>query len=410
MEENAFSNISSSSFLFDPLIEIESDVEQLTHALMNEGLYIEDEKLVKEVTGLGDAICTIHQMEGLNITKKVDVEVTRVDKNNDEGVSFEDMTHVVSQNNTVTNETRGDKGSNIDVAKLDNKDDKTKVDDENGASLEEKSDKYHDTDDIIGENHLLFEPIKEDWESLVFNMSNSSFMFDPLLHIESEVEPTDDVPMNEGVDIAEEKPIMVETGLGKTIFTINQIEGLRNTKQVDVAVERVEENNDELLNFEVKAHLVSLNDNFIGEERGDKGSDITVRKIENKDGISKVDGENGMLLDDKTYKNHDINGENNLISAPKKEDREESSMFSISSNPLVFDYTQSSDESGTEEEQDAFLKDLEQFHKNNFMEFKPPKFYGEGLNYLKLVPHVFMFVNHTRLYDYYGELNFLYWL
>jgi hypothetical protein len=76
----------------------------------------------------------------------------------------------------------------------------------------------------------------------------------------------------------------------------------------------------------------------------------------------------------------------------------------------VFDYTQSSDESGTEEEQDAFLKDLEQFHKNNFMEFKPPKFYGEGLNYLKLVPHVFMFVNHTRLYDYYGELNFLYWL
>jgi hypothetical protein len=26
------------------------------------------------------------------------------------------------------------------------------------------------------------------------------------------------------------------------------------------------------------------------------------------------------------------------------------------------------------------------------------------------VPHVFMFVNHTRLYDYYGELNFLYWL
>jgi hypothetical protein len=154
-------------------------------------------------------------------------------------------------------------------------------------------------------------------------MSNSSFMFDPLLQIESEVEPTNDVPMNEGVDIAEEKPIMVETGLGKTIFTINQIEGLRNTKQVGVVVERVEENNDELLNFEVKAHLVSPNDKVIGEERGDKGSDITVRKIENKDGISKVDGENGVLLDYKTCKYHDINGENHLISAPKKEDREE---------------------------------------------------------------------------------------
>jgi hypothetical protein len=144
MEESAFFNISSSSLLFDPLIEIESDVEQLTHAPMNEGLYIKDEKLVKEETGLGDAICTVDQMEGLNITKQVDVEVTRVDKNDDEGVSFEDMTHVVSRNNKVTNETRGEKGSDIDVAKLNNKEEKTKVDDENGALLEEKSDKYHD--------------------------------------------------------------------------------------------------------------------------------------------------------------------------------------------------------------------------------------------------------------------------
>ncbi|MCL7027043.1 hypothetical protein MKW94_023981 [Papaver nudicaule] len=42
------------------------------------------------------------------------------------------------------------------------------------------------------------------------------------------------------------------------------------------------------------------------------------------------------------------------------------------------------DDSGTEEEQSAFMKELENFFKEKSMEFKPPKFYGEGLNCLKL--------------------------
>uniref|UniRef100_A0A6N2LNL2 ARID domain-containing protein n=1 Tax=Salix viminalis TaxID=40686 RepID=A0A6N2LNL2_SALVM len=41
-------------------------------------------------------------------------------------------------------------------------------------------------------------------------------------------------------------------------------------------------------------------------------------------------------------------------------------------------------ESGTEEEQAAFMKDVESFHKQNHLEFKPPKFYKEELNLLKL--------------------------
>ncbi|KHG02403.1 AT-rich interactive domain-containing 3 -like protein [Gossypium arboreum] len=41
-------------------------------------------------------------------------------------------------------------------------------------------------------------------------------------------------------------------------------------------------------------------------------------------------------------------------------------------------------ESGTEEEQSVFMKQLEIFFKERGMEFKPPKFYGEGLNCLKL--------------------------
>ncbi|CAK7329049.1 unnamed protein product [Dovyalis caffra] len=41
-------------------------------------------------------------------------------------------------------------------------------------------------------------------------------------------------------------------------------------------------------------------------------------------------------------------------------------------------------ESGTDQEQAAFMKDVESFHKQNHLEFKPPKFYKEELNLLKL--------------------------
>ncbi|KAK8962963.1 AT-rich interactive domain-containing protein 3 [Platanthera guangdongensis] len=41
-------------------------------------------------------------------------------------------------------------------------------------------------------------------------------------------------------------------------------------------------------------------------------------------------------------------------------------------------------DSGTDEEQAAFMKELENFFKERSLEFKPPKFYGEGLNCLKL--------------------------
>ncbi|XVF74048.1 hypothetical protein PTKIN_Ptkin13bG0030300 [Pterospermum kingtungense] len=42
------------------------------------------------------------------------------------------------------------------------------------------------------------------------------------------------------------------------------------------------------------------------------------------------------------------------------------------------------DEAGTPEEQAAFMKELEHFYKSRCLEFKPPKFYGEPLNCLKL--------------------------
>lgn len=50
---------------------------------------------------------------------------------------------------------------------------------------------------------------------------------------------------------------------------------------------------------------------------------------------------------------------------------------------LDVDHSYDGNESGTEEEQSAFMKELENFFRERSMEFKPPKFYGEGLNCLK---------------------------
>lgn len=49
-----------------------------------------------------------------------------------------------------------------------------------------------------------------------------------------------------------------------------------------------------------------------------------------------------------------------------------------------FDLFLEGDDDGTEEEQAAFMRELETFHREMRLEYKPPKFYGVGLNCLKL--------------------------
>ncbi|KAF8081835.1 hypothetical protein N665_0864s0013 [Sinapis alba] len=51
---------------------------------------------------------------------------------------------------------------------------------------------------------------------------------------------------------------------------------------------------------------------------------------------------------------------------------------------FFLDDTSEGNESGTEEDQSAFMKELYHFFRERNMDFKPPKFYGEGLNCLKL--------------------------
>ena len=50
---------------------------------------------------------------------------------------------------------------------------------------------------------------------------------------------------------------------------------------------------------------------------------------------------------------------------------------------LLDDHMYQGNESGTEHDQSNFMKELENFFRHRSMEFKPPKFYGEGLNCLK---------------------------
>ncbi|KAF2291666.1 hypothetical protein GH714_028010 [Hevea brasiliensis] len=57
---------------------------------------------------------------------------------------------------------------------------------------------------------------------------------------------------------------------------------------------------------------------------------------------------------------------------------------SSSKYSFLLDDDHDGNESGTEDEQWAFMKELENFFRERSMEFKPPKFYGEGLNCLKL--------------------------
>ncbi|KAK6127407.1 hypothetical protein DH2020_038850 [Rehmannia glutinosa] len=55
------------------------------------------------------------------------------------------------------------------------------------------------------------------------------------------------------------------------------------------------------------------------------------------------------------------------------------------------------DESGTEEVQAAFMKEVDNFHRERCLDFKPPKFYQEPLNCLKLWRVVIRFGGYERV-------------
>ncbi|RYR41790.1 hypothetical protein Ahy_A08g038206 isoform C [Arachis hypogaea] len=65
---------------------------------------------------------------------------------------------------------------------------------------------------------------------------------------------------------------------------------------------------------------------------------------------------------------------------PKPKERNVREMKNVLHDTEMTDY----DESGSYSEREAFMRELESFYRERSLEFKPPKFYGEPLNCLKL--------------------------
>ena len=61
--------------------------------------------------------------------------------------------------------------------------------------------------------------------------------------------------------------------------------------------------------------------------------------------------------------NKDVNDENHLQPAPSREDGQESALLKISNHSFMFESINSNEDSGTEEEQDNFLIELERFKR-----------------------------------------------
>lgn len=197
-------------------------------------------------------------------------------------------------------------------------------------------------------------------------------MEEPPPQAEGEAQPAADVPMSEAAaaEDEEEEPVMGEgegEGEGGADGAADAVDSVKAS--VKPEAEGAREGDREELNGGPTADLV-------GE----------VVKLENGDGPVMVggsadEGGAGDGGDDKGLVGQNQPIVNQLVLVPAEEDL---ALTKISNNSFMFDYTTGGDDSGTEEEQAAFMKELERFHREKMLEFKPPKFYGEGLNCLKL--------------------------
>lgn len=106
-----------------------------------------------------------------------------------------------------------------------------------------------------------------------------------------------------------------------------------------------------------------------------------------KPGLDEIKGKNSKAY---LEENKDTESKLKLLDVMKEEvltpklDSGRVSNMSSNQSFLLEPHASESDETGTEEDQAAFMKELETFFKERSMDFKPPKFYGEGLNLLKL--------------------------
>ncbi|ONK79011.1 uncharacterized protein A4U43_C01F1960 [Asparagus officinalis] len=123
--------------------------------------------------------------------------------------------------------------------------------------------------------------------------------------------------------------------------------------------------------------------NKLNEEKLDDGNKLVEAEVEveaDADAKELHSEENGL---DQTP----LKEEKNEKLAEEKETREdypEPEHTEAPAESFKFDPFLEGDDDGSEALQAAFMVELENFHKENSLEFKPPKFYGEALNCLKL--------------------------
>ncbi|KAK4772218.1 hypothetical protein SAY86_013993 [Trapa natans] len=118
---------------------------------------------------------------------------------------------------------------------------------------------------------------------------------------------------------------------------------------------------------------------------GNAKSDCPETKLspeDQKDDEAAGGGSLGVTAEEKKMSNEEISGKGGLKPGHQAENRAEtSSAGQISSWETQYEY---GEESGTEEEQCAFRREVENFYKERNFEFRAPKFYKEDLNMLKL--------------------------
>ncbi|CAA0827724.1 AT-rich interactive domain-containing protein 3 [Striga hermonthica] len=196
-------------------------------------------------------------------------------------------------------------------------------------------------------------------------------------------------------------------GSGGTAAEEEQAQKVENKNSMDMQLESQTERN-----YEEKSPLLYAIEN--PEMLGD-GQVFQVREnlesvqAEDENGETELNTENGLLEDD--FEN-DSTSKGNIQEGVKGKVKEmkavanngnevvtdtevhpDDEMEVLKNEPAVKTPSKSflldandvsGDESGTEEEQAAFMKELETFHRERCLDFKPPKFYQEPLNCLKL--------------------------
>lgn len=192
--------------------------------------------------------------------------------------------------------------------------------------------------------------------------------------MESEAEPGADGPVDEANAVEEEKSGKGEDGIEEAADTVDSVKDSAKPEGMDAKEEAVEQEGGAAAD---KAKDIPVTSNGKTDAGGNEVAEMKVEKLENGDGHLKADG-------DSNGDNKGADGEKQLMLASAGEDVEDPVLSKLASNSFMFDYSCGGDDSGTEEEQAAFMKELERFYREKLMEFKPPKFYGEGLNCLKL--------------------------